>query len=64
MNTSSISNLSNTYLQSFLGNLQSTASTSGGALDPSSILLTETSNTQNSTFAQVMSAFEQSDPSL
>ena len=64
MTTTSISNLSNTYLQSFLANLENTNSTSGGLLDPSSILSTDTGSAQNSTFAQVMSAFQQSDLSL
>ncbi len=47
-----ISNLSNTYLQSYLGNIQGST---GSSLDPSSLMSTQNANGQDSTFAQLMS---------
>ncbi|MGO9893448.1 MAG: hypothetical protein ACLPX8_04445 [Bryobacteraceae bacterium] len=63
MNPAAISNLSNTYLQSFLGNLQASGS-SNSTTDPSSLLSSQNGSVQDSTFAQLMSSIQQlqSDP--
>jgi hypothetical protein len=60
MNPSSISNLSNTYMQSFLSNLQSGGSGKSGG----SPLSAQNNSTPDSTFADLMSTIQQlqSDP--
>jgi hypothetical protein len=56
MNPAAISNLSNTYLQSFLGNLQGSGSANGttGSLQSS-----KNNSAQDSTFADLMSTIQQ-----
>ncbi|MGA2117910.1 MAG: hypothetical protein ABSH56_24550 [Bryobacteraceae bacterium] len=56
MNPAAISNLSNTYLQSFLGNLQGTGSANGAIGSTQS---SQNNSTQDSTFADLMSTIQQ-----
>jgi hypothetical protein len=57
-----VSNLSNTYLQSYLGNIQASGS-KGSSLDPSSLMSPQNGNAQDSTFAQLMSTIQQTQQS-
>jgi hypothetical protein len=58
MNPAAFSNLSNTYLQSFLGNLQGSGS-ANGTTGSSSLQSSKNGSAQDSTFADLMSTIQQ-----
>lgn len=61
MNLTGISNNSSTYIQSLLGNQQSssTSSANSNSIDPTSLLIPQDGRAQLSPFAQVLSALQQ-----